>query len=285
MYKKALGYFLLLVSFLLVIPEAEAGPWPQKRRAGFYKLGFGYLQANRFYEPDGRLITIPTLADYTLSFYGEYGITDRITGIAYIPFLQRLTLNRQIGAETGFEFFEGAEQTSLADFDIGARFGLLKKGNTVVSASIMFGIPTGNTTQENGLYTGDGEFNQHVSLGLGHSFYPAPAYLAVEAGFNNRSQGFSDEFRFSAEASYTFGGKLTAITRVRGLEPLRNGDDSITGGTGGLYANNQRYIAYGVELAYMLTSNLGASLSIEGATRGQNILSAPAYQTGLFLSL
>ncbi len=285
MHNRALAFLLIIASLLVMVPEAEAGPWPQKRRSGFYKLGFGYLQANRFYEPDGRLITIPTLADYTLSFYGEYGFTDRITGIAYIPFMQRLTLNRQIGAETGFEFFEGAEQTSLADFDLGVRFGLLQKGNTVVSATLSFGIPTGNTTQENGLFTGDGEFNQQLMLGVGHSFYPAPAYIAVEAGFNNRTQGFSDEFKFSAETGYTFGGKLTAIARLRGLEPLRNGDDSITGGTGGLYANNQRYIAYGAELAYMLTGNLGVSFSIEGATRGQNILSAPAYQTGLFLDL
>lgn len=283
MFTRVFTYLLILIASLTFVQDAQSGPWPQKRKSAFYKLGFGFMQANRFYEPDGRIITIPTLADYTFSFYGEYGLTDRLTAVAYIPFVQRLTLNRQVGVDTGFEFFPGAEQTGLADFDIGARFGLLQKGNTVVSASLMLGIPTGNTTQPNGLYTGDGEFNQHVSLGVGHSFYPAPAYVAVEAGFNNRSSGFSDEFRFSAEAGYTIGKKLTAIARLRGLEPLRNGDDSITGGTGGLYANNQRYIAYGAELAYMLTPKLGASFSVEGATRGQNILSAPAYQTGLFL--
>ena len=285
MYTRAFSYLIILASLLTFAQDAKSGPWPQKRKSAFYKLGFGFMQANRFYEPDGRIITIPTLADYTFSFYGEYGITDRITGVVYLPFIQRLTLNRQLGQETGFVFFEGAEQTSLADFDAGVRFGLLQKGNTVISASLMLGIPTGNTTQANGLYTGDGEFNQHVSVGIGQSFYPSPAYFAVEAGFNNRSKGFSDEFRFSAEAGYTIGGRLTAIARLRGLEPLRNGDDSITGGTGGLYANNQRYLTYGAELAYMFTQKFGLSFSIEGATRGQNILSAPAYQTGLFLDL
>lgn len=285
MHIRAFVILLILALFATPARNADAGPWPQKRKSGFYKLGFGFLRANQFYEPDGRIINIPTLADYTFSFYGEYGITDRLTGIAYVPFLQRLTLNRQLGRETGFVFFEGAEQTSLADFDIGARFGLLQKGNTSISASLMLGIPTGNTTQPNGLYTGDGEFNQHLSLGIGHSFYPAPAYASVEGGFNNRSSGFSDEIRYAAEAGYTIAQKLTLIGRLRGVEPLRNGDDSITGGTGGLYANNQRYLAYGMEMAYMLTSNLGVSFSVEGATRGQNILSAPAYQTGLFIDM
>ena len=285
MQRKPLGIFFLFVSLFMFTLPAQAGPWPQLRKSGYYKLGFGFMKANRFYEPDGRIINIPTLADYTFSFYGEYGFTDRVTGIAYIPFVQRLTLNRQVGRETGFEFFPGAEQTSLADFDIGVRYGLLQKGNTVVSATLMLGIPTGNTSQADGLYTGDGEFNQHISIGVGHSFYPAPAYVSLEAGFNNRVAGFSDEVRFAAEAGYQLGGKLWVIGRLRGLEPLRNGDDAITGGTGGLYANNQRYLAYGAELAYMLTDKLGVSFSVEGATRGQNILSAPAYQTGLFLDL
>ncbi|MEM8486329.1 MAG: transporter [Bacteroidota bacterium] len=285
MQTRAISLFLILAAFISLAPSAEAGPWPKKRKTAFYKLGFGFLQANRFYEPDGRIISIPTLSDYTVSFYGEYGITDRITAIAYIPFVQRLTLNRQLGTETGFVFFEGAEQTSLADFDIGARFGLFQKGNTVVSAGLMLGIPTGNTTQPNGLFTGDGEFNQHISLGIGHSFYPAPAYVSAEVGFNNRSSGFSDEFRFAAEAGYTVASKLTFSLKLRGVEPLRNGDDAVTGGTGGLYANNQRYLAYGGELSYKFTQKLGLSFSVEGATRGQNILSAPAYQTGLFLDM
>ena len=285
MQKRIFSLFLLLVVTIPLVPVAEAGPWPQRRGSGFYKLGFGFMQANRFYEPDGRLINIPTLADYTFSFYGEYGFTDKLTGVAYIPFLQRLTLNRQIGRETGFVFFEGAEQTSLADPDIGVRYGLFQRGNTTVSASLTLGIPLGNTTHPNGLYTGDGEFNQHVSLGIGHSFYPAPAYVAVEAGFNNRGSGFSDEIRFAAEAGYTLASRLSIIGKLRGLEPLRNGDDAITGGTGGLYANNQRYLVYGIELAYLFTPQLGIAVSVEGATRGQNILSAPAYHTGLFLKL
>ena len=276
---------LILLVALLFAPEALAGPWPQKRKHGFYKLGFGFVQANRFYELGGNLIDIPTLSDYTVSFYGEYGFTDRITGVAYVPFMQRITLNRQVGRLTGTEIFAGAENTGVADADIGVRVGLLQKGNTVVSTSLMFGIPLGDDGHENGLFTGDGEFNQHLSLGVGHSFYPTPAYVAVQAGYNNRTQGFSDEFRFSAEAGYTVQQKVTLIARLRGLESLENGDDSIMGGMGGLSANNQSYFTFGFEAAYSITNKLGISVSVESATRGQNILSAPAYSTGLFLTM
>ena len=265
--------------------DASAGPWPRKKRVGYYQLGFGFMRANTYYEPNGRRIDIPTLADYTFSFYGEYGITDRITAVAYIPFVQRLTLNKQIGRESGVVFFEGDENTNVADPDIGIRFGLLQKGNTVVSAGLSFGIPIGDHTQQSGLWTGDGEFNQRITLGVGHSFYPKPVYVSVEAGMNNRTQGFSDEFTYHVEAGYTFVSKLTAIGKLRGLEPFRNGEDDVSGGTGGLYANNQRYLVYALELAYKINPTLGISVSAEGATRGQNILSAPAYRTGVFMEL
>ena len=265
MYHKLLPALALIT--LLLVQDVLAGPWPQRKRHGFYKLGFGFVQANRYYEPNGNLITIPTLADYTTSFYGEYGLTDRLTGIAYIPLVQRITLNKQVGRETGTVFFEGAEKTGLADADLGVRYGLLQKGNTVVSASLMLGIPIGDNQQENGLFTGDGEFNQHLSIGVGHSFYPAPAYVTVEAGYNNRTQGFSDEFRFSAEAGYTIKNKVTVIARTRGLESLKNGDDSVMGGMGGLSGNNQRYLTYGGEVLYSITSTVGVSFSVEGATR------------------
>ena len=284
-YKKGSVLVSLALIALFFVQDVLGGPWPQRRKHGFYKIGFGFVQANRYYEPNGNLISIPTLSDYTTSFYGEYGFTDRLTGVAYIPLVQRITLNRQVGRETGAVFFDGAEKTGLADADIGVRYGLLQKGNTVISASLMLGLPLGDNAQENGLFTGDGEFNQHLSVGVGHSFYPAPAYVAVEAGYNNRTQGFSDEFRFSAEAGYTIKQKLTVIARARGLESLKNGDESITGGMGGLSGNNQRYLAYGAELAYSITSSVGVSFSVEGATRGQNILSAPAYSTGIFLTL
>ena len=275
----------MLIGAFAITGTSEAGPWPQKKRSGFYKLGFGFVRATTFIEPNGNRVSIPTLADYTFSFYGEHGITDRLTAIAYLPLVQRLTLNRQIGKETGAVFFEGDEKTGIADADIGLRFGLAQFGGTVISAELSLGIPIGDHTQQSGLWTGDGEFNQRISVGIGHSFYPAPAFVAVQAGVNNRTKGFSDEFRFDAEAGYTFGGKLTAIAKLRGLEPFRNGDDNVTGGTGGLFANNQRYLAYGIEMAYSITEEIGFSLSVEGATRGQSILSAPAYATGLYLKL
>lgn len=272
------GFALFL---LLPAVSVYADGWPQRQGHGYYKLGVYTLRATHYYEPGGNRIAIPTVGDYTFSFYGEYGLTDRLTAIAYVPF-QRITLNRQVGRESGFVFSEGDATTGLADPFVGARFGLLQFGGTVVSAGLKLGIPLGTKDQTNGLNTGDGELNQLITLETGHSFYPMPAYAVVTTGFNQRSGGFSDEFTYSLEAGYTVANAWTIIGRVQGLESFQNGDAS-AGGQLGFAGNDQRYLLYGMELAYTRNDRYGVTFGVQNATRAQNVLSAPAFSFGLFL--
>jgi len=278
-----LAALTLLVCGTAAIPDARAQGWTQPRGHGYYKLGIRHVSATRFYEPGGNTIPIPTLRTYTVSFYGEHGLTDRLTLVAYVPFYDRITLNRQVGRESGFEFFEGDAVSGIADADLGLRIGLVQNRPTVVSAGFKVGLPLGRDEQENGLLTGDGEWNQTVTLGAGHSFYPAPAYAKAAAGFNNRTRGYSDEVVYLVEGGYTFRQAVTLAVRIQGVASLKNGDDAVLGGTGGLYANNQQYLAYGLEVGYTHRDAYGISFSVEGATLAENVLAAPAFSVGLFV--
>lgn len=268
---------------MLVGENVYAGAWTQKRGKGYYELKFQMIRANRFYEPDGRIINIPTLAEYTTSFYGEYGVNDWLTLVGNFPFYKRIALNRQIGARTGFVFFPGDSASGISDAEVGVRVGLLRGGATVISAGLKFGLPIGDDTQANGLLTGDGEFNQILSLQLGHSFYPKPFYFTGEAGVNNRTNGYSDEFCYEAEIGYTIGRNLTLNFKVNGVESFHNGDDAVLGGMGGLFANNQEYLAYGPGVFYTFFHGFGIDARAAFATRGQNVLARPAYFFGVFL--
>lgn len=179
------------------------------------KLSFRYVSATSFYEPNGTQIDISTLRDYTMSFYGEYGLTDRLSLFGYVPFFERITLNKQVGRESGFVFFEGDDITNVADPDIGVRYGLIQGGSTVLSASLRFGVPLGQDEQPNGLLTGDGELNHWAALEVGHSFWPIPAYAIATARFNNRVNGFSDEFIYGLEGGYTVIGRLLSLSRSK----------------------------------------------------------------------
>ena len=274
---------LLICAFSLaaVLPVLGQG-WTREKGTGFYKLAFNYVASDQFYEQNGEILTIPTLNDYTISLYGEYGLTDAITAVAYVPVLKRLVLNRQVGEPSGFEYFEGDEATGLADIDVGVKVSLLKSGGSILTAGVQFGLPVGDDAQENGLYTGDGEFNQMLTAGLGYSFYPAPAYTSAYAGFNNRTSGFSDEFRYGVEGGYTVAEILTATFKVDGKMSLKNGDGTASGGTGGLFANDQSYLTYGGHLGWHITESFGLSAGITSAFYTRNTLSAPEFTVGFF---
>ena len=277
------GRALWLVGLLLCAPQALAGAWTQPRGQGYYKLEGRFLRAGQLYGPGGEKFDIPTLGDYVLSLYGEYGTTRRVTLVVYLPILERITLNEVVSRQTGSTLAGGDVESGFADPEVGLRVGLVQGGPTVVSAGVSLGIPAGNDQQGSGLLTGDGEFNQLLSLQAGHSFSRLPLYVSGEVGLNSRTGGFSDEFRYAAEVGYTLGRRLTLIGRVRGVDSLENGDDAVTGGTSGLFANNQEYLIYGSEIAFMFSDSFGISAKGEEIIRGRNIVAAPAYSIGLFL--
>ncbi len=275
-------YLMFIVIFLLLVQNAFAGGWTQKQGKGFYKIGTRLINTDQFYDSDGTLTDIATFGEYTVNFYGEYGITNRITAVLNAPF-KRITLNKQIGETSGFVFFGGDSKNGISDIDAGVRFGLRQGGQTVLSADVMFGIPVGDDAQPNGLLTGCGEFSQKLMLQLGHSVYSMPLYFNTSAGVKNRSGGFSDEFHYTAEIGYSLSSHFLLILRANGLEPFRNGDDNTTGGMGGLCLNNQRYLLYGPELIFNFNDSFGISAGFESATRAQNTLSGALFTFGVFL--
>lgn len=280
--RKSVIYFCLLFLFLSSANQVGAGAWTQKRGQGFYKLSLRLIRADQFYEPTGNKIDIPTLSDYTTTFYGEYGLTDRLTLVVNVPAFKRVTLNKQVGNNSGFVFFEGDSKSGIADSDVGVRLGLLRSGSSVLSAEVLFGLPVGDNSQTNGLLTGDGEFNQLLKAQFGHSFYPVPLYFSGEFGFNNRTKGYSDEWRYAAEIGFTFSSKFLVSFKLRGVDSRKNGN-AVTGSVGGLFANNQSYLSYGPEVSYIIKESFGISAGIESATQAENVLSAPAFSFGVFV--
>ncbi len=272
-----------VVAFLLFAEFNFANGWTQKKGNGYVQFSSRITVADEFYEPGGNKVDITTFGDYTFSFFANYGITNKLTIFGSFPF-KRLTLNRIEGRNSGTVFFPGDSKNGISDFNVGLKYGLGKIGSTSFAVSLSFGIPIGDNEQPNGLYTGDGELNQQISLGFGHSF-KGPIYIAGAVGFNNRVNDYSDEFKYNFEIGYRISKPLLLMFKVNGVETLRNGGDERLGGTAGLFANNQNYLAYGPEVIYSLTEIVGLNLGAYSATRAENVVSGIAYKAGVFFRI
>ena len=66
------------------------------------------------------MVHSPSKATYTVSLYAEYGLRDDLTLIAYAPFFQRITLNKQVGRESEFVYFGGDDAQGIAE--VGVRY-------------------------------------------------------------------------------------------------------------------------------------------------------------------
>jgi hypothetical protein len=257
------------------------GGWPQPKGSAYYKLGQNWIISGSFYGPSGEIVSIRTTSLYTTSFYGEYGITKRLTGILYFPFFVRNTLNEERYAPSG-TVIPGEVLNALGDTDIALKYGLIVDKPIVLSATLLFGLPIGNTSGGAGgiLQTGDGEFNQMVRLDASGSFHPLPLYASAYVAFNNRTRGFSDEFRFGAEVGYTFFKKVTAIAKLNVVQSLYNGSGAAA--ENGIFSNNTEYVSPMIEVGYALTESWGISGSAGFAFAGKNILASPNFGVGVY---
>ncbi|MCZ8215129.1 MAG: hypothetical protein O9262_02770 [Cyclobacteriaceae bacterium] len=273
---------LFVVCLLTSVEVLAGGGWPQGKKRYYVKVGQNTIVSPYYYSPSGKIIDIRTTSLYTTSFYGEYGVNDRLTAILYLPFFVRATLNevqyRQSGRVDEAEFLN-----AFGDTDISLKYTLIKDKPIVLSTTVLFGLPLGETRggASGILQSGDGEFNQMLRVDASHSFYPKPLYVSAYVGFNNRTKNFSDDFRTGAEAGYTFNNKFIAILKLDVVQSFFNGSDLVA--DNGIFSNNTEYISPSVELAYAVKKNWGVSASAGFALAGRNILASPNLGVGIYL--
>ncbi len=277
----------LLVAILFTMASYSSfsqGAWHKDRGTGYFKLAESFIVSDAFYSPEGEIQDIKTAGVYITSLYAEYGLTDRLTLVAYVPFFFRNTINEQeFAISTNTE--AGDESNSFGDTDLALQFGILKKGPWVLSTSLLLGLPLGETSGgESGvLQSGDGEFNQLLRIHGGYSFYPAPFYASAYVGFNNRTKDFSDEFRYGAEVGALFPSRFFVAMKLAVIESFNNGDAPAS--QTGIFSNNLEFTSIGPEVGYLFKNGFGVSAAALGALSGQNILASPYFSFGVVYDL
>lgn len=268
------------------------GPWPQKKGNGYFKLSQWWIVFDQHFTDAGKIDPNVTSGIFNTSLYAEYGITDRLTGVLYFPFFSRNTMNNVVSGTTGETLIPGEGLNSIGDTDLSIKYALNKPGSKVpLAATLTLGLPLGQDeggSQKN-LQTGDGEFNQLIQFDAGTAIdlgSKAQAFVSSQVGFNNRNNGFSDEFRFGLEGGVGLvNNKLWVIARLNGIESLKNGDTAEDITSTSIFANNSEYLSYGLEVAYYVTKRVGFSAGYASAFSGEIIAARPSYSVGVFYDL
>ncbi|MEL6987096.1 MAG: hypothetical protein AAGK97_04630 [Bacteroidota bacterium] len=268
------------------------GPWPLQRGKAYLKISEYWIVFDQHYTDVGVIDPNVTTGIFNTMLYGEYGLTDRFTIGINGALFSRNYMNNLVSGTTGEILVQGEALNSVGDIDLFLKYGLTKPGSRIpVAVTALFGLPLGKEaggTQGN-LQTGDGEFNQLLQLDVGTSFRIGKninAYTSAYIGFNNRTNGFSDEIRFGAEiGANVIKDKLWLIGRLAAIESMKNGAVASEVTSTSIFANNTEFISIGLEANYYLTDKVGLSAGVAGATRGEIIAARPSYTFGVFIDL
>lgn len=258
----------LLVAFAVLLgglEEAGAGAWARKQNSFYAKLGFSTIGTNRFYTKDGNEIRTADFQAWSLDLYGEYGILDRLTGVVKFPVAKRAV------------FKTSEAKLGIGDLGLELKYGLLA-GNTPLAIGLGVELPTGDqngfgllkdqTNSPGGfirLPTGDGEFNTRATLYWSHSFYPVPAFVSLEAGYNFRTKNFTDEYAFGLQAGYKLANKIWLQANLRGLGPAADPDSELARNAAIGLGEGIRYRSYGFGAAYEFIPRCSLSFDFFGA--------------------
>jgi len=284
-------YNKIIYSILLILISSNSNAqWNKGKGNGYYKLSAWSLVADKHYTDTGATDPNATRGTFNLSFYGEYGLTNKLDVIAYIPFFTRVYQNEQKSAGTGQITQAGEAFNSIGDVDLGIKYGLIKNNSLALSTTLKLGLPFGDSSggSDGSFQTGDGEFNQNLQVDLGIPFKLSnvPAYAKAYLGYNNRSKGFSDETHYGAEVGLNFlKNKLWITGRLNAIKSTNNGNLNAQNSNGSIFANNIEYTSLGIEGAFYLTKKLGISLGYATAINGRLIYANPTLSGGIFLDI
>lgn len=266
---------LILFLFILQSIPLSAGSWPQKKRTTYLHVGLHGFNTDAYYNAAGNKVTLHRLEEQTYRLYSEYGYSKYVTGIVNVPGYRKLVVQESAGSPTQVVEAPG-------DIELGLKIGIYASEVDVFTLSGIFGIPIGETANHSGLWSGDDEYNQLVSVGYMHSFDPFPARIGAQSGYNIRSRGYSDEIHVRGEIELRPLSFLQLFMRVHSVAAQGNGDPDFRGGNYGYAANNQHFVMYGPEAAVWLGEGVGITAAAQYVTSARNVPSSVVFSTGFF---
>ncbi|WP_159085996.1 transporter [Flavobacterium faecale] len=246
-------YTLTILAFCFPMLSIAQSGWTKAKNTCFVKLDYSSYTSSDFRNNVGNKLKTSDFTQNAISVYGEYGITNRLTAIGFLP------LYKQNGYETTNNV------SGLGDLKLELKYALLQK-SFPLSIAIAPEFPTGKkdnfaTNKNNPLETinlpsGDGEFNVWTTLAVSHSFAPSKLYASAFTAFNYRTsykeRDFQNQFQAGVEVGYQFFDKLWVNSKVSvltgvGADPefsdfIRGDGTSYTGmSVGAMYELNKNF--------------------------------------------
>lgn len=277
--KKAF-YSILLIIFSVKIGFSQSG-WTREKGGFYVKTGVFTLSGRQYFNPKGELNIANTFHQTALTAYGEYGITKNLTALFNYPFYKF----------QGYKNFSTVSGIGDPQFEL--KWAIYKK-IPVIAVSVGAEIPLANPSnisishteiapgirEQVNLPTGDGDFNQWITVALSGSLGNTPSWLTIWGQYNNRTKGFRDQRKLGFELGYKWSPRFWTNVRLNSVfTQNKNGNfNTFISGDGA------EYTTVLVGAAYEFLKHWSITFDFQNyndfIAKRRNVYSTPLYQIG-----
>jgi hypothetical protein len=284
----------LLLFVAMLIPAATAcaggGAWNKKPGEYYLSVGLASLTAEEEYGYNGGLrLLFSDTAHYRdgefgmtdITFHGEYGFTDWLTGVASTQY--KVAVRQAVYSPTGRD--TTASASGLGDLWLGARVRLVPLDEPyAASVTLSLKLPTGSPYQEIPLGTGVLDYDAAAAVGTRFPLYGSiTGYAQLSGGYRLRNIA-SNELNYSAELGIKMSDAIVLQLLMDGIHTTADLDRVADepGNALGLraFVADQSFTHWSIGAIYSATETMDINLGYSWNNAGRNSLASGGLAIG-----
>ncbi|MFH1153854.1 MAG: hypothetical protein V1793_08560 [Pseudomonadota bacterium] len=208
-----------LVATGLAAGSCFAGAWTEDKGAVYHKLTVNSYEADEAFNDSENTVPLADhgkFSDTNISYYLEYGISDRLTALGSVSL-------KQLESDTDIRV---ARTDGFSDLDLGLKYRLLSGDMGVVSVQGLVKVPE-LYDEDEAVAMGNGQYDVEFRILYGRSLYPVvPGYFNIEAGYRFRADEPADELRYLVEFGMDITQAIYSRLKLDGILGMNNQDSA-----------------------------------------------------------
>ena len=253
---------LALISFFVGFSQSA---WVQPKGAVYTQLSYNDISNydRVFNKEGGDIYPSRVMSDRTVQWYTEYGISDKVSLVAIVPF--KMLKTGDAIAERSFPLtIQRGNFTGLGNLGLAGRYKLPIKNHNV-TAQFQVDFNTVSKDQATGLQTGRDAYTFTPTIAYGKG--SAKRYFQAHTGLFFRTNGYSNGWRLYGEGGMKFFNQLWVVAFVDIVESFQDGNRVASSEQlqTALFLNNNEYGGFGIKLIEELTKDFGVTAAVGGA--------------------
>ena len=246
-------------ALLAAAPAHAGGGWTRQPGHGYVKVGLTLANTTKYHPLEGGTVSTAQFRQQVYSVYGEYGLAERLEATLNFPVFRRATFPNYTPGQ------------GVGDPEFGLRYGVLT-GKWPLAVQVAAQAPLGSPNQRGFnefdptdfiyLPTGNGQWNIWTRAALSHTLGTLSAFITLEAGYNYRTGGFTNQYTYGAQLGYKFFDKLWLTASVRSLDNVSAPDPTKLNRIG--LGEGVSYSSASLGASYAITKHLSATADVAG---------------------